>query len=226
MPKCKSCLASFTEPLTAANFYKSPEILCERCREAFETCRLEKVKCCPRCLKPLGENEEVCLDCQFLARKFNLMNQLYCDYRYTGKVRETIHRYKIAGDMALCEVIANRIQLPKVKYDYIIPIPSPIVRDQHRTFNPVEMVLAAKGINYHSILQTNVRPKQSELNKVMRAKAPNPFYINPLYQSVDLQDKRILLIDDIYTTGLTIHHAIETLFIRKVGKIDVFAFAR
>ena len=60
----------------------------------------------------------------------------------------------------------------------------------------------------------------------MRAKAPNPFYINPAFQDVDLQNKRILLVDDIYTTGLTAHHAIEALFIRKVGKIDVFAFAR
>lgn len=42
MPKCKLCLTLFSEPLTAANFYKSPEILCEHCRQAFETCRLEK----------------------------------------------------------------------------------------------------------------------------------------------------------------------------------------
>ncbi|KXA44449.1 MULTISPECIES: ComF family protein [Staphylococcus] len=226
MPKCKLCLTPFSEPLTAANFYKSPQILCEHCRQAFEACRLEKVKRCPRCLKPLDESEEACLDCQFLVRKFNLMHQLHCDYRYTGKVRETIHQYKIAGDTALCEVIANLIRLPKQQYDYIIPIPSPIARDQQRTFNPVEMVLAAKGVKYHLILQTDVRPKQSTLNKAMRAKAPNPFYINPAFQDVDLQNKRILLVDDIYTTGLTAHHAIEALFIRKVGKIDVFAFAR
>lgn len=184
------------------------------------------MKRCPRCLKALDEHEVVCLDCQFLAHKFNLMDQLYCDYRYMGKVRETIHQYKIAGDTALCEVIANRIQIPKQKYDYIIPVPSPITRDRHRTFNPVKMVLAAKGIKYHSIVCTDVRPKQSSLNKVMRAKVLNPFYINPKYQSVALQNKRILLIDDIYTTGLTVHHVIETLFIRKVEKIDVFTFAR
>ncbi|MHD0398363.1 ComF family protein [Staphylococcus simulans] len=226
MPKCKSCLTVFTEPLTAANFYKSPEILCESCRQAFEMCRLEKVSRCARCLKPLDNNAAICLDCQFLARQFHLMHQLYCDYRYTGKIRETIHQYKISGDTALCEVIANRIQLPKQSYDYLIPVPSPVVRDQHRTFNPVEMVLAAKGIKYHTIVCTDVRPKQSQLNKVMRAKAPNPFYINPTYQSFDLQNKRILLIDDIYTTGLTVHHVIEKLFIRKVEKIDVFTFAR
>ncbi|WP_412519588.1 ComF family protein [Staphylococcus simulans] len=226
MPKCKQCLAPFTEPLTAANFYKTPEILCERCLQAFEACRLDDVERCPRCLKPLAENEETCLDCQFLARKFNLMHQLYCAYRYTGIVRETIHQYKIAGDTALCEVLANRIRFPKQQYDYIIPIPSPRKRDQQRTFNPVEMVLEAKKIKYHQILLTDVRPKQSALNKVMRAQAPNPFYLNPEYQNIELQNKRILLIDDIYTTGLTVHHAIETLFIRKVGKIEVFAFAR
>ncbi|MCD8914159.1 ComF family protein [Staphylococcus simulans] len=226
MPRCKQCLVPFHEPLTAANFYKSPEILCERCRLEWEACRLTTVHRCKRCLKPLAEKETVCLDCAFLEQKFQLMHQLYCDYRYIGKVRDTIHQYKIAEDTALCEVIADRIQLPKEKYDLIIPIPSPILRDQNRTFNPVQQVLDAKGIRYQAVLQTDLRPKQSSLNKVMRAKAENPFYINNENAIKNLENSSILLVDDIYTTGLTVHHAIATLFVRKIGKIDVFAFAR
>ena len=53
-------------------------------------------------------------------------------------------------------------------------------------------------------MATELRPKQSKLGKVERAKAMNPFYIK---EDVDLTDKEILLVDDIYTTGLTIHHA-------------------
>ena len=52
----------------------------------------------------------------------------------------------------------------------------------------------------------------------------NPFYIK---EDVDLTDKEILLVDDIYTTGLTIHHAgvnytikcqkIQSVYVFKIG---------
>ena len=48
------------------------------------------------------------------------------------------------------------------------------------------------------------RPKQSKLSKPMRAQLANPFEIISM---VDLKEKNILLVDDIYTTGLTAHHA-------------------
>ncbi|AYU54575.1 ComF family protein [Staphylococcus debuckii] len=233
MPKCCQCLQKFTDPLTADNFYRKPEILCETCREAWqqslisrEKKALESVGRCTRCLKPLAENETECLDCKFLAQRFTLINQLYCNYQYQGTVRDVIHQYKIAGDTALCEVIAEQISLPKKKYDYIVPIPSPLERDVKRTFNPVEQVLKAKKIAYMPLLNTQIRPKQSSLGKRERALAENPFCFSAMAQSLNLENKAILLVDDIYTTGLTVHHAAEILLVRKIGKVDVFTFAR
>ena len=37
-------------------------------------------------------------------------------------------------------------------------------------------------------------------------------------QSLNLENKAILLVDDIYTTGLTVHHAAEILLVRKIEK--------
>ena len=69
-----------------------------------------------------------------------------------------------------------------------------------------------------------IRPKQSKLGKVERSKASNPFYIKD--EEINIEGKVILLIDDIYTTGLTIHHAGCKLYDKKVRKFKVFAFAR
>ncbi|WP_409349602.1 ComF family protein, partial [Staphylococcus pseudoxylosus] len=47
-----------------------------------------------------------------------------------------------------------------------------------------------------------------------------------IVQNIDLENKNILLVDDIYTTGLTVHNALAILLIRKIRKFDVFTFAR
>lgn len=80
------------------------------------------------------------------------------------------------------------------------------------------------SVSYINILGTDLRPKQSELGKIERAQAPNPFYIRET--EYNLENKTILLIDDICTTGLTIHHAGCKLLSSKVRKFKVFAFAR
>ena len=158
-----------------------------------------------------------------LANRFQLMTQLYCDYQYTGIIKALIHQYKFMKDHYLAQVLAYQLKLPQIKYDYVVPIPSPKVRDDTRTFNPVTTVLAYKGIQYINLLATDLRPKQSKLSKIERAEASNPFYIS---LDIDLTNKEILLVDDIYTTGLTIHHAGCKLLENKVRKFSVYTFAR
>lgn len=224
-------MQKFYEPLSAINFYQSPKKLCERCNQEWQACKImndgsQKIRYCKRCLKTLKEHEEVCSDCNFLAQQYPLMHQLYCDYHYLGKVKATIQQYKITGDVALREVIANQIQLPKDRYDFIVPVPSPIERDEIRTFNPVIEVLKAKKIDYHPLLASKMTKKQSTLNKSLRAKRKNPFYLTEEGERANLAHASILLVDDIYTTGLTTHQAAQILFFRKIEKIDVFTFVR
>ena len=152
------------------------------------------------------------------------MDQLYCQYRYQGVMKDVLQQYKFMRDYELSNVLSQKLQLPQTDYDYIVPIPSPFQRDVERTFNPVATVLDKMGVDYVNILGTNIRPKQSELGKLERSNAPNPFYVKE--EDIDIEGKVILLIDDIYTTGLTIHHAGCKLLSLNVRKFKVFAFAR
>ena len=52
------------------------------------------------------------------------MEQLYCDYQYSGIMKEMIQQYKLMKDYYLAEVIASQLNLPKTSYDLIVPIPS------------------------------------------------------------------------------------------------------
>ncbi|AWE60422.1 putative amidophosphoribosyltransferase, ComFC [Staphylococcus aureus] len=138
-------------------------------------------------------------------------------------MKEMIHQYKFLKDYYLCELLAHLIEIPQTTYDYIVPIPSSPPHDLSRTFNPVEAVLKAKGIRFDKILKMSNRPKQSHLTKKERLADENPFIIDT---ELDLNDKEILLVDDIYTTGLTIHRAGCKLYAKNIRKFKVFAFAR
>lgn len=223
MTKCVQCQNHFHTPITITNFYKKEPRLCPSCAAQWDACKIDHTNRCPRCLKLLAEGEQECLDCAFLAERFTLMHQLYCDYQYDGHVKALIQQYKFMRDVALSECFAQQLQLPREKYDYLVPIPSPYERDRERTFNPVRQLLQQKGIYYHELLTTKLLPKQSELSKIKRAHLENPF---ELKGEEDMTDKSILLIDDIYTTGMTVHHAGEILYDRNIRKFDVLTLAR
>lgn len=224
MQRCLQCLNPINEAITIINFYKPPSVICEKCSELWQRISLkDEFKRCTRCLKALDKDEQNCEDCLFLKQHFNIDYQLICDYKYEGIMKDMIHQYKFLKDQYLSKVIAEMINVPKVDYDYIIPIPSPNERNIMRTFNPVVEVLKAKNVTYDNILSMKLRPKQANLNKRLRIKESNPFYVN---EEVDLTNKVILLIDDIYTTGLTINHGMCKLSELNVRKFNVFAFAR
>ena len=224
MRKCIQCNQTIQETIHIYNLFKPPQIFCERCETLWLNSKIHKDGRCPKCLNNKISTDGECHDCQFLSKTFYLMEQLFCDYSYDGVMKEIIHQYKIMRDFYLAEVLAKRLDLPQTQYDYIVPIPSPIERDIERTFNPVTTVLDKMGISYQDVLGTHIRPKQSKLGKVERSKASNPFYIKD--EDINIEGKVILLIDDIYTTGLTIHHAGCKLYDKKVRKFKVFAFAR
>ena len=63
------------------------------------------------------------------------MDQLYCQYRYQGVMKDVLQQYKFMRDYELSNVLSEKLQLPQTDYDYIVPIPSPFQRDVERTFN-------------------------------------------------------------------------------------------
>ena len=89
---------------------------------------ISMIKRCTRCLNYKIKVSDECLDCKCLNQQFTLMSQLYCEYKYDGIMKETIHHYKFMKDYYLAEVLASKLTLPKTSYDYIVPIPSLIKR--------------------------------------------------------------------------------------------------
>ncbi|MCK8628907.1 ComF family protein [Apilactobacillus kunkeei] len=92
----------------------------------------------------------------------------------------------------------------------IVPIPVSIETKMNRGFNQVIGLLG--DIEYVDALMVKEKRKvrQSELNRQQRIHNKQVFTINPKHVS-EIIDQKILLVDDIYTTGTTIRHAANVL---------------
>ncbi len=115
-------------------------------------------------------------------------------------------------------------------YDTIIPVPISKKRRKERGYNQSELIAKeiAKnlGIEYNTDCLFKVKNivEQSKLNKEERQKNIQGVY--ELHKQNRLQNKKILLIDDIYTTGSTVNECCKILKQASPKQIEVFTLAK
>ena len=191
------------------------ELACDICRT-----RLIRVRdpFCQKCGKPLRvEEEEYCADC---SRKRHFYDKGRAAFAYDQWMRESIAKYKYGGRREYAEFYAEEILLACVreivrwKAEVLIPIPLHPSRRRKRGYNQAEL-LAAKlseksGIPMDAdyLLRSKKTRAQKELSDRERLEnLKNAFSVRK--KKVPYQ--RIILVDDIYTTGSTMDEAARIL---------------
>lgn len=123
-------------------------------------------------------------------------------------------------------LLYRRIPFPYLQEDYlIIPIPLHKKRFNWRGFNQSELI--AKELSYLSgwplclnLLKIKNTAEQASLNEKKRLENQRDAF---QWQGGDLRGKKILLLDDIITTGATISEAAKVL--RQAGAEKIMAVA-
>ncbi|MCH5385089.1 ComF family protein [Limosilactobacillus reuteri] len=127
-------------------------------------------------------------------------------YRYNEAMKEYMQRYKFNGDYRLRMVFQREFSkvVNEQKTDLIVPIPVTSTTMQTRGFNQVIGLL--REVSYQPILRTKASSKvaQSSKTKEERLTTKQPFILESPEKVIN---KRILLVDDVYTTGWTLYHA-------------------
>ena len=191
--------------------------LCSECRKQFETI---ETPFCSRCQK--GGVEKICQDCLEWERKGEVVHHRAI-YHYNKAMKEYFRNYKFWKDYRLRECFREELskRLKEYKDFTIIVIPISEERQKERGFNQVSSLLDAANIDYLDILKKREVEKQSHLSRQDRMQRSNVFYC----EESSLPD-RILLFDDIYTTGTTLHQAKETLLKIESKEIKTFSLCR
>ncbi|WP_237376950.1 ComF family protein [Streptococcus zhangguiae] len=135
-----------------------------------------------------------------------------------------ISRYKFIGDYLLRIIFADKLkQYFKNKVGYCpVPIPISNQRMKERGFNQVTELLSAAGVRFTALLQKEDTKKQSEKTRKERLALQQPFSV---IDKMAIPDK-IILIDDVYTTGATIQLAKKVLMKNGAKTVISFSLAR
>lgn len=180
----------------------------------------------------LSENS-LCKKCEILLNKQekfiiheNEEIQNYYDkhisfFKYEGLIRSLILEYKFRDNSYLYKTFTNFILKNKnfcrlsKSYDIIIPVPISKKRNKERGYNQSLLIarelskqLNIKLIN-NCLYKTQNIIEQSKLNKEERK--VNIHGVYSLVHPEKLINKKILLIDDIFTTGSTANECCKTI---------------
>ncbi|WP_238343497.1 ComF family protein [Gracilibacillus saliphilus] len=148
-------------------------------------------------------------------------------FSYTPFMQEVVTQWKYRGDYQLKEIFTPYIQ-KELRNFYpiesltIVPIPLTDERLQERAFNQATAIaeVIAKH-NKNPVIAALSRKasqseKQSKKSRQQRITTKNPFFLTKSLET------DVLLVDDIYTTGMTIHHAATLL--KEEGCPNIYSF--
>ena len=167
---------------------------------------------CSSChtIEPENENR-ICRECinklRYTSSLKNRGNLFYL-WKYEGSIKNIVESHKFNGIRDISEEIAEIIRekliflITSYEIDIVIPVPVCKRRKRERGFNQTEDILTSVGIDF---IKAERRKETEHMYKIFDSKEranniKNGFKISKEY---NFENKKILIFDDIVTTGAT-----------------------
>ena len=155
---------------------------------------------------------------------------------YQTTLQQAIHFFKFEKKKVLARHLIQLINahIPLdcsiAEYDFILPIPIHKKRLRERGFNQATLLAngIAKAGGVPLLTNTLVRHRHTEAQSSLDREARQQNIIGAFeIRNPDIiRDKRLLLFDDVFTTGATIREAVSELWTADPAEIDVLTLAR
>ena len=199
-------------------------------KDTCEDCR-KKVVCigepsCKKCGKPLeDQRREYCTDCM---RKKHYFSQGKAVFVYQGEIRQSMYRFKYSNKREYADFYAKeavRIYgdwIRRKQIEAIVPVPMYRWKEKGRGYNQAAVFAQTLGekmnlpVEKRMVKRIRNTTPQKELNDVERK-----INLKKAFQLVPniVKYRKILIVDDIYTTGSTIDAVAEVLLQAGVDEI-------
>jgi len=181
---------------------------------------------CPICADQTTHGER-CGACLHEPPHFDQTIPLYC---YDFPVDRIVHALKYGHQLAVAAWSGQRLaeRVGGEAFDFIIPLPLHAERLRERGFNQSAEIAAVVGnyltipLDLGNVLRTRDTPPQADLpHKARHKNVRGAFECR-----ADFTGKRLLLIDDVMTTGATVNECARVLKLHGAASITVAVIAR
>jgi ComF family protein len=193
------------------------EFLCDQCEA--ELTKLQQAPACEPCGMPLAYPEAPCPFCQ--GKGIPHYDRILRLATFEEPLKGLIHQFKYRGQWTVGTTLADRLlDWPPItamlcQTDVLVPVPLHWRRRFHRGFNQAEVIaapLAGKlGLRIAHPLR---RIRNTETQTLLHARSKRFKNLKDAFRLIDprsIRDQRVLLIDDVMTTGATLQAVARAL---------------
>jgi len=197
--------------------------------------RMSENNLCNKCILFLNKQLVLGVD-NYISNKQTEFDEHMYLFTYEGIIRKLILEYKFNDKPYLNKIFVKILKKNKKtvlflkKYDIIIPVPISKKRMRQRGYN--QCILIAREIskcfdiqyNDRDLLKNKDTQPQSILSKELRKENVKDVYI--IKNKEKLIDKKVLLVDDIFTTGSTVNECSKILIQAGVKSVGILTIAK
>ena len=186
--------------------------LCVKCQESVQYI---SGKVCTICGIPFHGKDNICPDCKNNTPPYDALRSLT---QYGGVIRECIHDLKYRNNQSLGEFFSSRmvdlIRGEGWEADLVVPVPLSPDRQTERGYNQSALLarpIALKlGWRYQPVCLTRNRNTKSQVSLSIEERKHN---VADAFTAVPemVAGKKVLLIDDVTTTGSTLIECVRAL---------------
>jgi len=208
VPVCSECL-KHPEPIQA-------EFYCRSCRTPF----LNRY--------PLDESGQ----CALCRLGLNGFDEVYSAGAYEGALRKLIHLFKFDGVQPLASPLGAFLKriLPRERcFDAIVPMPLHWRRRWQRGFNQSELLAREIGRHWKIPVRKGVHRKRATVAQAGLTSAQRRKNVQGAFEPnkrTQLDGLRVLLVDDVLTTGATASACARALKRAGAARVSLITLAR
>lgn len=202
--------------------------VCDTCIARFAPPRMR----CLHCALPVAEGVACCAGCM---KSPPPLNRCLCAVDYAWPWRSLVARFKFHGqagwDKPLAWLMRSAWLAEETLHeaDRVLPIPLSRERLAERGYNQSWLLarrLAAGKAEAGLLLRTRDTPAQHTLPRSERlANLQGTFAIDPL-RAHEVRGQRLVLVDDVMTTGASLHTAARALLQAGAAQVSAIVLAR
>lgn len=203
---------------------RASDLLCAGCYEALP--RIGP-PVCRRCGTPTAFDTPVCEDCKGRDLLFDAAR---APLRYEGVGEKIVHSLKYRGYLAVAPRLAAPLMIGAARgagrFDAVVPVPLHRSRMAKRGFNQAAVLAREVAGGLGARFEENLRAIRGTRDQVELSAAERRVNVRGAFRAQSRMRGRVLLVDDVQTTGATLSECAGVLREAGAGEVHALCLCR